>query len=52
MELIPQAECQLSFFFYNLRPFKARNRFSPFGSQGNYKGLDHQQVHTVLKLDG
>lgn len=40
-----------SFFFYNLRPFKARNCFSPFGSQGNYKGLNHQQLHAVLKMD-
>lgn len=38
-------------FFFYLRPFKARNCVSPFGSRGNYKGLDHQQVHTVLKLN-
>jgi hypothetical protein len=50
MEHIPQAEHQLS-FFYNLRPFKTRNRFSPFGSQGNYKDLDREQVHKGLKLD-
>jgi hypothetical protein len=28
-----------------LRSFKARNLFSPFGSEGNYEGLDHQQVY-------